>query len=675
MLCTLCASLNVLQLMSEEGESIGTEHQPSFTALTTSASNGCSLCSLFRATVFDTYKRVMLWSDDDVQRYQDERDNKAITRFVIRATAVDLDKNYAPFEDGYSGIFYLRRAPKSRNGCEEDVWEDVDEDQVLPWLSISASTNMPTRIIGREIGAHVDFDLGKHWIEECLSTHNICSQALKSDLPTRLIDVGPPDGSDEPRLVMTKGQQGQYVTLSHCWGTSKPPVTDPVTFNRYLRAIPFLSLPKTFQDAITAVRRLGYRYLWIDCFCIIQGDTKDWEIECARMAQTFRQSTVTIAGPAAGHTDAGFLRNRPAPIVEPCELELRNETGEVLGTATIGLVDYQDSPLPGPEKDSPLATRAWVLQERLLSPRILYFGSGKMYWECQSVDWYENLLYPWVEIAIPKVSKRLLSTPMDDFNLRALWYLIVCTYSDCGLTDENDKLPALSGLASQVQKMSKDVYLAGLWKEDLITGLTWYTPSQSTYKPKSLRRAKQKAPSWSWASCDDRVLFLNMFSRPKEKLRIELEITDVQAEAVGYDPYGQVTFGRLKVEGILKPSVIRRFYHRELAIFKLYLCMSERDHRKLAEYLSDTGEAAVAQSPSDAYERNIISLLIGFGERNRWFALALIADDAIPGVYRRLGLIEQTPSDHYNDKGGINVSTEEAAQWFDGCEKVQLDIF
>ena len=674
MLCKMCASLIVLDIMSDEGESVGTEHQPTFMALTTSAFNGCSLCSLFRATIFDTYKRVMLWSEEDVQRYQDQRDGKATTTFVIRATAVDLDKKYAPFEDGCSGFFYLRRTPKNPNGGKQDTNDDVDEDQVLPWLSISASTKNPTRIIGRAIGAHVDFDLCRQWIGECLATHSNCSQTSKPDLPTRLIDVGPPDGSIEPRLVETKGQQGQYVTLSHCWGTSKPPVTDPETFGRYHQAIPFPSLPKTFQDAIIVVRRLDYRYLWIDCFCIIQGDSKDWQTECARMAQTFRQSIITIAGPAAEDTDAGFLRERAAPIARPCELGLRDENGDFLGTATVGLVDYHDSPLPGPEKDSPLATRAWILQERLLSPRILYFGSGKLYWECQSVDRYENLLYPSIEIVLPKVSKRVLSTPLDDFNLRALWYLIVCDYTDCRLTDENDKLPALSGLAYQVQKMNNDIYLAGLWKEDLMTGLTWYTPYQSIHTPKSRKRAKQKAPSWSWAACDDRVFFLNMFSRPKENLRIDLEVTDAHAEAIGYDPYGQVTFGRLKVEGKLKASMIRRFYSRELAIYKLYLCMSETDDRKLAEYFSDTGEAAFVQSQSDAYERNVISLLIGFGQRNRWFGLALIADDSVSGVYRRLGLIIHTPLYYFDSERVQDVLTEEAAQWFDDCEKVQLDI-
>lgn len=209
MLCTLCTSLNIFELLNDEGNSTGEEHQPTFIALTTSALKGCSLCSLFRATVLDTYKRVMIWSEEDVQNYQDERDRRATTGFVIRATAVDLDKNYAPFEDGYSGLFYLRRAPTDSNGGKGGANDDVDEDQVLPWLSMSASTDMPTRIVGRAIGAHSDFGLGKQWIEQCIAAHRGCSQASNSELPTRLIDVGLPDGSIEPRLVETKGQQGK----------------------------------------------------------------------------------------------------------------------------------------------------------------------------------------------------------------------------------------------------------------------------------------------------------------------------------------------------------------------------------------------------------------------------------------------------------------------------------
>ena len=61
-------------------------------------------------------------------------------------------------------------------------------------------------------------------------------------------------------------------------------------------------LPETFQDAIKITRRPGIKYLWIDCFCIVQDDSQDWEKEATRMAQIYQRSYVTIA--AAGSTDS-----------------------------------------------------------------------------------------------------------------------------------------------------------------------------------------------------------------------------------------------------------------------------------------------------------------------------------------------------------------------------------
>lgn len=43
-------------------------------------------------------------------------------------------------------------------------------------------------------------------------------------------------------------------------------------------------LPATFQDAIKITRHLGVKYIWIDCFCIVQDDPQDWEREAACMA-------------------------------------------------------------------------------------------------------------------------------------------------------------------------------------------------------------------------------------------------------------------------------------------------------------------------------------------------------------------------------------------------------
>ena len=67
---------------------------------------------------------------------------------------------------------------------------------------------------------------------------------------------------------------------------------------------------------------------------------------------------------------------------------------------------------------------------------------------------------------------------------------------------------------------------------------------------------------------------------------------------------------------------------------------------------------------------SFVSLLIGFGERNRWFGMVLMADERVSGRYRWLGLIYHT----LDPDGALNVLMDEAARWFDGCGKVQLDI-
>jgi hypothetical protein len=41
------------------------------------------------------------------------------------------------------------------------------------------------------------------------------------------------------------------------------------------------------------------------------------------------------------------------------------------------------------------------------------------------------------------------------------------------MTEESEKLPAISGVALQMQLITEDTYLAGLWKASLLYGLVW----------------------------------------------------------------------------------------------------------------------------------------------------------------------------------------------------------
>jgi hypothetical protein len=104
-----------------------------------------------------------------------------------------------------------------------------------------------------------------------LENHPQCqiSSNSEAELPTRILDIDPPGPqASGTRLYETNGETGLYVALSHCWGKSQMLKTERGSLNLRRRNIPWDIIPRTFQDAITFVRRLGLRYLWIDSLCI-----------------------------------------------------------------------------------------------------------------------------------------------------------------------------------------------------------------------------------------------------------------------------------------------------------------------------------------------------------------------------------------------------------------------
>jgi len=283
-------------------------------------------------------------------------------------------------------------------------------------------------VVGRIPSTKVKLELGVDWIRECTEKHPDCKHEDESLLPSRVIDVGTSDGHETPRLRPCSEERGHYVTLSHCWGLSNPTRTTAACYQNYLEGISLASLPRTYRDAIAVTRGLGIRYLWIDSLCIIQDSTEDWEKECIKMPQIYQNSTVTIAGPAASGCESGFLdRQSKTPFLE---LPIGGNIGSVR-VHYGGQQSLAESWLIFPEPDSPLSKRAWILQERLLSRRVLYFGSRQMYWECLTNVRYEKVLYPLVNDYLQRGEVEKISFKSTRTNAQWLqyWYSIVETYS------------------------------------------------------------------------------------------------------------------------------------------------------------------------------------------------------------------------------------------------------
>jgi hypothetical protein len=146
------------------------------------------------------------------------------------------------------------------------------------------------------------FALASSWLSTCTQSHAACDTTSgESFLPSRLIDIGPNDGSD-PRLINTNGgidiSDNRYFALSHCWGTllgREVPKTTRAVLEEHKKKISLQDLSKTFRDAIVITRRLGLRYIWIDSLCIVQDDPQEFEVECGRMGLIYARSYCTIS--------------------------------------------------------------------------------------------------------------------------------------------------------------------------------------------------------------------------------------------------------------------------------------------------------------------------------------------------------------------------------------------
>ncbi|KAK9770033.1 putative HET-domain-containing protein [Seiridium cardinale] len=352
------------------------------------------------------------------------------------------------------------------------------------------------------------------------------------------------------------------------------------SYNAFLGAIQFDSLSKTFRDAITAARNLGFQYLWIDSLCVIQEDEEDWQHESAKMGHVYSNSSLNIAAAGSPDADTGFFfHNRPEspnawkvtfPNTGPVPSAKMHSDSSYEGTKWYTW-NCINSGTKAVIDDNQLASRAWTLQERLLSPRTLYFGCDQIAWECRVCNAYEALPDMFQE-GIRRMS------PGNYFNLvqatRPLahvhnvrqWSDLVENYSQRKLTFDRDKLIAISGLARILAPIYRTNYIAGLWEKDMVRLLTWHKYISTSSIAKNGATA-YRAPSWSWASVDGRVSFPDGFLEPLEgdyaasinddRMGPPLvKVIDAVTTFVG-DQFGEVTSGflRISVQALFRTTI------------------------------------------------------------------------------------------------------------------------
>ncbi|KFY55224.1 hypothetical protein V497_07112 [Pseudogymnoascus sp. VKM F-4516 (FW-969)] len=368
------------------------------------------------------------------------------------------------------------------------------------------------------------FDIARNWLSKCTESHDLCKKSGNDILPTRLISIT----GESARLVLTSEwlARPRYATLSHCWGSGNAIKLTSKDLDTYMEALPVERFPKTFKEAIEITKKLGIDYLWIDSLCIIQDSVDDWQNESALMGSVYGCSTITIAASSARDSSQGCFMKPPY-----FSGGLR---ARITDAGLRRVQDFRDMRAYDLSTiNSHLATRAWTVQEKILSPRAIHFGNRGALWECKTKIASEYLPdgFP-AHLFAPLVIQR------GEFQVR--WPQIVSLYSEANLTFGKDKLPALSGVARLGYNETGDQYLAGLWKSKLEEQLCWCQYG-SALRP----RPPWRAPTWSWASIDGPVSWL-----PRQRGVLEstcVQVLDANTAKCGYDPFGQVTSGVIRL--------------------------------------------------------------------------------------------------------------------------------
>jgi hypothetical protein len=416
------------------------------------------------------------------------------------------------------------------------------------------------------------YNLLRYWLNDCLTNHRLAAGfgSRGTFFPDRVIDVGYCGDRTIKLLSRTaldqiRARNHPYATLSYCWGDARHLKLESATLERFERGINIMELPRTMRQAVAAAREVGVRYLWIDSMCIIQDSRDDWRIQSAFMGSIYRHSHINFAASASSTSEGGLFFERNPQSIRPIQVTCHfpfDQSG--IPSRLYNVV--RQKPYHETVGQAPLNNRGWVVQERLLSPRTVHCTQGQLFWECQHT--FANESYPQGLVAtserrpgeFQRMLMRLHQNPMmpvaQGIQIQSTsdWLSLVMEYTRCKLSNEEDILIALSGLARLWNDALPDRYLAGLWKESFAAGLIWHREPKI---PELLVNAEPcsiwRAPSWSWASFNGAVTWSHNVV-PLEHVRSNVnafltlvQFVDADMISESADEFGQLSYASLTI--------------------------------------------------------------------------------------------------------------------------------
>jgi len=480
----------------------------------------------------------------------------------------------------------------------------------------------------------------RKWLDVCEAEHERCGKKVNSTPPpTYLIDVDE-DPSHHVRLIRTNNQmKDRYIALSYVWGVEQQPIElRQHTEETMLAGVFEEDIPRTILDAIHLTRKLNVRYLWVDSWCIVQDDKSMKAREIARMSNIFGSSFLTIQAASAESVNGGFLKVRAPRDLPEHKLRYSQSSEEyILLRPETNWVTHSD----------PTGSRAWCYEESVLPRRLLIFGQDQLSYRCSKADQFETgRQIKKRHMNGPGIFELQHPTPAMDGDrsgmMLKLWYNILSAhYTSRLLTKPHDRLPAINAIARVMQTVIAGRYLAGLWENDLLFGLLWWTSDRvlphwdaavaDRLRERNIKGYKSRnseQPSWSWAAVDHPILHASR--RLPDRILAEVSISEACLLEPN-DPFGGIC-GKLTLYAPLRTAVL---VQKVWSIGKPSPNRAHMYEEESSESGSDRIEAC-GEATLDSWEcipANLICALV-----TRGHGLLLEATDGCQRTYRRLGL-------------------------------------
>ncbi|KAK8179547.1 heterokaryon incompatibility protein-domain-containing protein [Phyllosticta citribraziliensis] len=202
----------------------------------------------------------------------------------------------------------------------------------------------------------------------------------------------------------------KYACLSYVWGqtTSYQATRESIHLLEREGSLAHKDVPATIRDAMTACRRLGIGYLWVDRLCIIQDDDDpDGE----------KQAQIDNMGRIYSHAFVGLA----ATEGEDANSGLRGVSKSLIRTQHFWRsFDMKDSAI-GVSK---WAKRGWTYQEAILSRQLMMFTASDVFFEREkdplhrvpsSFHWFHGPAITYRQ-AVSNYTQRALSNLNDVLN-------------------------------------------------------------------------------------------------------------------------------------------------------------------------------------------------------------------------------------------------------------------